>query len=77
MAGGDTASMSVQKGIEYLVRSQRADGGWDEALATGTGFPGVFYLTYHLYRDAFPLLALAEYLKARENSEMRGVGGIE
>jgi squalene-hopene/tetraprenyl-beta-curcumene cyclase len=68
-AGGDTASLSVQKGIEYLVRTERADGGWDEPLATGTGFPGVFYLTYHLYRDAFPLLALAEYLKAGGQAE--------
>ncbi len=70
-AGGDASSLSVRKGIEYLVRTQRPDGGWDEHLATGTGFPGVFYLTYHLYRDAFPLLALAEYLKPHEN------GGIE
>ncbi len=61
MAGGDTTSLSVQNGIEYLVNTQREDGGWDEALATGTGFPRVFYLTYHMYRHAFPLLALAEY----------------
>ena len=61
IAGGDTASLSVRKGIEYLVNTQREDGGWDEALATGTGFPKVFYLTYHLYRHAFPLVALAEY----------------
>jgi squalene-hopene/tetraprenyl-beta-curcumene cyclase len=76
-AGGDANSLSVQKGIEYLVRTERADGGWDEPLATGTGFPGVFYLTYHLYRDAFPLLALAEYLKARESFETQGLGGIQ
>ncbi|HEX8984982.1 MAG TPA: squalene--hopene cyclase [Bryobacteraceae bacterium] len=61
IAGGDSTSLSVRKGIEYLVRTQREDGGWDEALATGTGFPKVFYLTYHMYRHAFPLLALAEY----------------
>jgi squalene-hopene/tetraprenyl-beta-curcumene cyclase len=64
LAGGDSTSLSVQKGIEYLVETQRADGGWDERLSTGTGFPGVFYLTYHLYRDAFPLLALATYQKS-------------
>ncbi len=77
VAGGDAASLSVQNGIEYLVRTGRPGGGWDEHLATGTGFPGVFYLTYHLYRDAFPLLALAEYLKARGSSETQGMGGIE
>jgi squalene-hopene/tetraprenyl-beta-curcumene cyclase len=76
-AGGDNGSLSVRKGIEYLARTQRADGGWDEPLATGTGFPGVFYLTYHIYRDAFPLLALAEFSKAQESSETQGMGGIQ
>jgi squalene-hopene/tetraprenyl-beta-curcumene cyclase len=65
LASGDAGSLSVQKGIEYLVSTQREDGSWDERLATGTGFPRVFYLTYHLYRQSFPLLALAEYLKQR------------
>jgi squalene-hopene/tetraprenyl-beta-curcumene cyclase len=66
IAGGDADSMSVQNGIEYLVRTQRENGGWHEDASTGTGFPGVFYLTYHLYRHAFPLLALAEFLKSSE-----------
>jgi len=69
IAGGDSASVSVQNGIEFLVRTERADGGWDERLATGTGFPGVFYLTYHVYRNAFPLLALAEYRKAHQKAD--------
>ncbi len=64
LAAGDTNSLSVRRGVEYLVETQRADGGWDEELATGTGFPRVFYLTYHLYRHSFPLLALAEFLRA-------------
>jgi squalene-hopene/tetraprenyl-beta-curcumene cyclase len=68
LAGGDTTSQSVHKGIEYLLRTQRADGSWDEELATGTGFPKVFYLNYHLYRLYFPLLALAEYAKIQQNS---------
>ncbi len=63
IAGGDASSLSVQKGIEYLVLTQHEDGTWQEDASTGTGFPGVFYLTYHLYRQAFPLLALSEYLK--------------
>ncbi len=54
IAGGDTDSFSVQHGIEYLLETQRADGSWDEELATGTGFPKVFYLNYHLYTDLFP-----------------------
>jgi squalene-hopene/tetraprenyl-beta-curcumene cyclase len=63
LAGGDTESRSVIAGVEYLLRTQRPDGVWDEELATGTGFPKVFYLNYHLYKDYFPLLALASFNK--------------
>jgi squalene-hopene/tetraprenyl-beta-curcumene cyclase len=65
LAGGDTTSSSLHKGIEYLIETQRKDGGWDEELSTGTGFPGVFYLKYHYYRHSFPVLALSTYLKTR------------
>jgi len=65
LAGGDTTSSSLHKGIEYLTETQRTDGGWDEDLSTGTGFPRVFYLQYHLYRHSFPVLALATYRKTR------------
>jgi squalene-hopene/tetraprenyl-beta-curcumene cyclase len=67
-ASGDLNSLSVCKGVEYLVQSQNEDGTWNEHLATGTGFPRVFYLTYHLYKDSFPLLALASYVNARAGS---------
>lgn len=63
MASGDTGSLSVRKGIEFLLETQGADGRWQEELTTGTGFPKVFYLKYHLYRDSFPLLALSVYHK--------------
>jgi squalene-hopene/tetraprenyl-beta-curcumene cyclase len=63
LAGGDTTSISVRKGVEYLLETQRHEGTWDETLATGTGFPQVFYLCFHLYRNAFPLLALNAYRK--------------
>jgi squalene-hopene/tetraprenyl-beta-curcumene cyclase len=65
MAGGDTNSLSINHGIEYLLETQRSDGSWDEQLSTGTGFPKVFYLTYHLYRLYFPLLALSSFAKTR------------
>jgi squalene-hopene/tetraprenyl-beta-curcumene cyclase len=65
LAGGDTTSHSLQKGVEYLMETQKSDGGWDEDLSTGTGFPGVFYLKYHLYRNSFPVLALSAYLKSK------------
>jgi squalene-hopene/tetraprenyl-beta-curcumene cyclase len=68
LAGGDRTSLSLQKGVEWLIENQRADGLWDEALSTGTGFPRVFYLSYHLYRNSFPLLALAGFSKGRTAS---------
>jgi squalene-hopene/tetraprenyl-beta-curcumene cyclase len=68
LAGGDTTSTSLNDGIEYLIRTQKSDGTWDEELATGTGFPQVFYLCYHLYRNSFPLLALNTFLKIKSGS---------
>jgi squalene-hopene/tetraprenyl-beta-curcumene cyclase len=65
IAGGDTASLSVQHGIEYLLETQQADGSWAEKLATGTGFPRVFYLNYHYYRLYFPLIALSAFVKSQ------------
>jgi len=65
VAGGDPDSLSVQHGVEFLLEHQRPDGSWEEELATGTGFPKVFYLNYHLYKDYFPLLALSSFVKAR------------
>jgi squalene-hopene/tetraprenyl-beta-curcumene cyclase len=58
-AAGDTTSSAVQRGLEWLHATQRRDGAWDETSFTGTGFPNVFYLQYHLYRNYFPLLALS------------------
>ncbi len=37
-------------------------GSWVEPWFTGTGFPRVFYLRYHLYRLYFPLMAIGRYL---------------
>ncbi|HET9182863.1 MAG TPA: squalene--hopene cyclase [Candidatus Angelobacter sp.] len=74
LAAGDTRSESVQKGILYLLEHQRPDGAWDEDQYTGTGFPRVFYLAYHLYRDFFPLIALSTY--AREFSALERQGSV-
>jgi squalene-hopene/tetraprenyl-beta-curcumene cyclase len=51
-------SAAVRLGVAWLVRTQRADGGWDEPFHTGTGFPSDFYINYHLYRLVFPIMAL-------------------
>ena len=55
-------SDTVERAIRWLVESQRPDGGWDEPYFTGTGFPGDFYLNYHLYRQVFPVMALGRIL---------------
>jgi squalene-hopene/tetraprenyl-beta-curcumene cyclase len=61
MAAGHRDSDAVRRGIEYLLETQREDGTWDEPWYTGTGFPRVFYLRYHLYRHYFPLMALGRF----------------
>src|SRR6266850_2431967 len=68
LAAGDTRSDSVARGIAHLLRTQKKDGAWDEPFFTGTGFPRVFYLAYHLYRQYFPLIALTTYAKVMKNS---------
>ena len=79
LAAGDTRSDSVAKGVRWLIERQHKDGSWDELVPgrngesyyTGTGFPRVFYLGYHLYKQYFPLLALTTYESAmkREAAE--------
>src|SRR5687767_10289309 len=59
----DPSSPALKRGIEYLIRTQNPDGSWTELETTGTGFPKVFYLKYDIYRNAWPLLALATYQK--------------
>ena len=53
---------SIDRGVAWLARTQREDGTWDEPLFTGTGFPGDFYINYHLYRLVFPVSALGRYV---------------
>ncbi|NLU83465.1 squalene--hopene cyclase [Rhodococcus sp. HNM0569] len=64
LAAGER-SAAVERGIAWLVRTQRPDGHWDEEYFTGTGFPGDFYINYHLYRQVFPMWALGRYLEDR------------
>ncbi len=77
LAAGDTRSDSVAKGVRWLLERQQQDGSWDEstgegrthqAIYTGSGFPRVFYLAYHMYRNYFPLIALSTYRKAMQTA---------
>jgi squalene-hopene/tetraprenyl-beta-curcumene cyclase len=64
LLAADGPSEAVRRGVDWLVRTQNADGTWDEKAWTGTGFPRHFYLRYHLYRHYFPLMALGRYREA-------------
>jgi squalene-hopene/tetraprenyl-beta-curcumene cyclase len=64
LASGHLEGEALRRGVTWLVDRQRLDGTWDEDLATGTGFPGVFYLRYTMYRQSFPLLALVHVRRA-------------
>lgn len=55
------AETALERGVNYLTTTQKIDGTWDEDYFTGTGFPGHFYLKYHLYQQHFPLTALGRY----------------
>ena len=67
---------SLKRGIEYLIRMQNEDGSWTEHETTGTGFPKVFYLKYDMYRNAWPLLALATYRNIFEEAEAKANGDV-
>ena len=71
LAVGEVESANVTRGIEYLTRTQNAQGEWDERLYTGTGFPRVFYLRYHGYAKYFPVWALGTYHRLRRGLPTR------
>ncbi|MCM2580393.1 squalene--hopene cyclase [Streptomyces meridianus] len=63
IAAGERDTDAVTRGVDWLARTQREDGSWDEPWFTGTGFPWDFSINYHLYRQVFPLTALGRYLQ--------------
>jgi squalene-hopene/tetraprenyl-beta-curcumene cyclase len=70
----------LQRGVAWLVSTQRADGGWDEPQYTGTGFPSDYYINYHLYRLVFPVMALARctpLLAPAHVARIDGVDGVD
>jgi squalene-hopene/tetraprenyl-beta-curcumene cyclase len=72
MAAGEADHLAVERGIDYLLRTQGKDGFWNEPRYTATGFPRVFYLRYHGYSKFFPLWALARYRNLK-NANARAV----
>jgi squalene-hopene/tetraprenyl-beta-curcumene cyclase len=71
LAAGVADSLSVVRGVNYLLRHQQDDGTWHEPIHTGTGFPRVFYLRYHGYSKYFPMWALAMYRNVRSHGHTR------
>ena len=70
LAAGEVESPEVEKGVEYLISTQKDDGSWDEDEWNAVGFPKFFYLEYHMYRNYFPLMALGRYRNLREKTEV-------
>ncbi len=71
LACGEAESETVRHGVRFLLATQQDDGSWKDEYWTGTGFPKVFYLRYHLYASEFALRALARYRKAMEGGRER------
>jgi squalene-hopene/tetraprenyl-beta-curcumene cyclase len=61
MAAGEARCPEVKAGIDFILRTQQANGVWNDKCFTAPGFPKVFYLKYHGYDKFFPLWALARY----------------
>ena len=51
---GIRAVPTVERGVDYLLRTQGPTGTWEDSLWNGTGFPRVFFLKYHYYAKYFP-----------------------
>jgi squalene-hopene/tetraprenyl-beta-curcumene cyclase len=68
LAAGEVSEPAVKQSVSYLLDQQRENGTWAEAAITGTGFPRVFYLKYHYYRNVFPLYALSRYRNMLEGT---------
>ena len=68
-ACGGRETPAVRRGVEWLLSRQNRDGSWSEPQTTGTGFPRVFYLNYDMYRNNFPLMALAAYAHTHRGRE--------
>ncbi len=66
LAAGERSPVA-ERGIAFLVDTQLEGGSWDEPWFTGTGFPGDFYINYHLYRLVFPVMALGRFVNGESH----------
>ncbi|GCD73804.1 squalene-hopene cyclase [Acetobacter pasteurianus NBRC 3299] len=71
MAAGRRDDPAVTRGITWLADQQDANGEWHEDPYNAVGFPKVFYLRYHGYKQFFPLMALARYRNLESSNTRR------
>jgi len=76
MAAGECDHPAVARGIRYLIETKNDQGLWDETHYTAVGFPKVFYLRYHGYRQFFPLWALARFRNLHTGNRGRVMYGL-
>nr|BAL49999.1 squalene-tetrahymanol cyclase [Paratrimastix pyriformis] len=53
---------AIERGVGYLVADFRAQGGFNDRSAVGTGHPGIIYMQYPVYAQTWPLMLLGRYL---------------
>ncbi len=76
MAAGAVQHPAVERGVQYLLKTRNAKNLWDEPEFTAVGFPRIFYLRYHGYRQFFPLWALARYRNLAQGNGGRVLFGL-
>jgi squalene-hopene/tetraprenyl-beta-curcumene cyclase len=72
IAAGEGTCEQAMNGLAFLLEEQREDGTWDEREFVGTGFPRHFMLSYHNYRNCFPLMTFGMFV--RQFGEADAVG---
>lgn len=76
MAAGRRDDPAVAKGVAWLASQQDDNGEWHEDPYNAVGFPKVFYLRYHGYKQFFPLMALARYRNLESSNTRRVAFGF-
>lgn len=76
MAAGRRDDPAVGKAMTWLASQQDENGEWHEDPYNAVGFPKVFYLRYHGYKQFFPLMALARYRNLESSNSRRVAFGF-